>query len=408
MEAPPSEVLPRGLAWRVSIVAMLAMSVSYADRQVLAAVATSVRSTLHVDALEFGWLAAGFSAAYLVAAPLAGGLIDRVGAKRGLATSVALWSLVAAAHALAPGFGALLALRVLLGIAEAPSFPAAAQAVRRVLPGPDRSLGFGLLFTGSSIGAATVGPLAVWLNAHFGWQGAFAVTAGLGTAWIPCWLLVCADRHVGEALSGTQTESGVDAPRVPLSAVLADRSVLRAMSLVLCSAPVIMLALIWLPQYLELARMVPRNAVGRYLWVPPVFADAGMVGFGFLARPWSARLGAPHAEGRLFAVSAGLGATLMLAPYAPGPWASVFLVGLACAGSGGMYTLLTTDMIRRIDPARVGAATGLTAAAQSLVYIVLNPLVGAWVDRTRSFDVPVMVFGAMAGVSVLVWARWRD
>src|SRR5580698_9880181 len=144
------------------------MSVSYVDRQVLAAVATTVRAALHIDGQQFGWLAGSFSAAYLVAAPLSGRVMDRIGARRGLVVSVVAWSCVSAAHAFAPTFAALLVLRVLLGAAEAPSFPGAAQCVRRVLPRSDRSAAYGVIFTGSSLGAATAGPLALWLNARFG------------------------------------------------------------------------------------------------------------------------------------------------------------------------------------------------------------------------------------------------
>ena len=71
--------------------------------------------------------------AYLVGAPLAGVVVDRLGARRGFAAAVVVWSVVAGAHALATSFASLFALRVLLGAAESPSFPAAAQAIRRAL-----------------------------------------------------------------------------------------------------------------------------------------------------------------------------------------------------------------------------------------------------------------------------------
>ncbi|HEY5240650.1 MAG TPA: hypothetical protein VIJ22_04255, partial [Polyangiaceae bacterium] len=64
--------LSRRRAWLVAAVATLAMSVSYVDRQVVSAIATSVRRALDIDAEHFGYLAGAFSLAYLVAAPLAG------------------------------------------------------------------------------------------------------------------------------------------------------------------------------------------------------------------------------------------------------------------------------------------------------------------------------------------------
>src|SRR5579883_1777643 len=139
--------LSRGRAWSIAVVATLAMSVSYVDRQVVAAIATSVRAALGFDATHFGWLASAFSAAYMVAAPAAGVVLDRTGARRGLAVAIVAWSVVSAAHAFVPTFAVLFAMRLALGVAEAPSFPGAAQAVRRALPPRDRSAAFGVIFT---------------------------------------------------------------------------------------------------------------------------------------------------------------------------------------------------------------------------------------------------------------------
>ena len=67
--------LSRGRAWLVAVVATLAMSVSYADRQVVAAVGASVRRSLQINAAQFGLMAGAFSLSYLVVAPLAGALV---------------------------------------------------------------------------------------------------------------------------------------------------------------------------------------------------------------------------------------------------------------------------------------------------------------------------------------------
>jgi hypothetical protein len=89
-----------------------------------------------------------------------------------------------------------------------------------------------------------------------------------------------------------------------------------------------------------------------------------------------------------------------------GTWPAVLLVGLGAAGGGGLYTLLTADMMSRIDPARVSAAGGLTAAAQSLVYIVLNPVVGRWIDVSHSYDGPLALLGGVAIPGAIAWSAW--
>src|SRR5262249_60466970 len=130
-------VVHRSTAWAVAICATLTMAVSYFDRSTLAVLAPTVKEQLHISGTAYGWLTSAFSIAYLIAAPLTGWWIDRIGARRGLVTSVLLWTAVAALHAVVPGFWVLFGLRIALGIAEGPSFPGAAQTIQRILPPED-------------------------------------------------------------------------------------------------------------------------------------------------------------------------------------------------------------------------------------------------------------------------------
>jgi ACS family hexuronate transporter-like MFS transporter len=396
---PPS----RGRVWLVAAVATLAMTVSYADRQVLAVIGTSVRQTLGIGAEQFGWLAAAFSAAYLVCTPLAGVVLDRFGARLGLVVAVLVWSLVSAAHAWTRTFGGLLALRIALGIAESPSFPAAALAVRRALPAGDRTAAFGLLFTGSSLGAAIAGSVAPTLDARMGYQSAFWVTALLGLAWLPLWLAVTRAPEIRQALAGPSVERTIAAPARDHRRALLDPAVGRAIVLVLGSAPTPMFVFIWFPQYLTLRCGIPKASIGHYIWLPPLMADAGMLVFGMLGswRDRAARRRRSHVE--LVLAAAALDATLAILPRVQSAWPSALLVGIAAAGGGGLYTLLTADMMARVNPQRASEAAGLTAAAQSLTYVVLNPLVGHFVDRLHSFDPVVMGLGLLAILGAAAW-----
>src|SRR5262245_50375885 len=99
------------------------MAVSYLDRQAIAMLAPTITAELRIDEEAYGWLASAFSIAYLVSAPLAGRLLERVGVRRGLLGAVVLWTIVSALHSIVPGFALLFAMRLLLGVTEAPSFP---------------------------------------------------------------------------------------------------------------------------------------------------------------------------------------------------------------------------------------------------------------------------------------------
>jgi ACS family hexuronate transporter-like MFS transporter len=398
--------LSRGRAWLVAAVATLAMTVSYVDRQVVAAIGASVRKALSIDAQHFGWLAAAFSLSYLVAAPLAGVVVDRVGARRGLIGGIVVWSVVSAAHALAPTFAALFVLRILLGAAEAPSFPAAAQSVRRALPVRDRSAAFGLIFTGSSLGAAIAAPLAITLDVRFGWRTAFVVASVVGMIWLPLWIVVTGPAPVRAALAVAEPPDVAPSARADGPRPLGVRAIARALVLVCASAPGLMMMYVWMPQYFELGRGVPKAALPHYLWLPPLMGDVGMVGFGALAGLLDRRSTEKRSRFELVLVAAVLESMLAFVPSCTGTWSAVAVMGIGAAGGGGLYTLLTADMMARVDPRRVSLAGGLTAAAQSLAYVVLNPLVGHWIDVSHSFDGSIVLLGVVALPGAVAWCLW--
>ena len=382
------------------------MAVSYVDRQALAVLAPTITKRLSISETEFGWLSSAFSIAYLVFAPLAGRFIDRVGARRGLFASVLAWSAVAAAHALVPGLWTLFTLRVLLGLTEAPSFPAAAQTMARVLPASSRDAGFGILFTGSSLGAAFAALLAPWLEAHFGWRLALAGTALVGLSWVPLWLFVTSSEAARTAMA-LRPEPGARAPDSGWAALLSDPAVARAILAVIACAPINGFILQWGAKLLVATHRVPQALVGHYLWLPPLLFDGGAVLFGFLATLRARASPSSHAPRRgLFAGASLLAFSITALGLARTPWETTFVCGVALAGGGGMYALITADMLRRVAPRRVAAASGLTAAAQSLAIIVAFPIIGAVVDRTHAYGPIGVGLGLWMLPGALAWLWW--
>ena len=379
----------------MAVVATLAMSVSYLDRQTLAAIAPTVREKLLISHERFGWLTSAFALAYLAFAPVSGWLVDRVGARRALALAVLVWSVVAASHGLASSFWALVALRAALGAAEAPSFPAAAQTIRGALPVSQRSAGFGLLFTGSSIGAMVAAPLAVRITADYGFRYAFLGTAIVGLLWLPVWLL---------ATRRAPTPSPeAPLPRPAIGPLLLNPAMIRQALIVATSAPALMLVMNWYPQYLTEASGVPKNDVGHYLWLPPLMFDAAAVTFGVVASTRDARRPAASHWG-LMLVAAALTSTLALVPLVSGPWARVLLAGTSMAGGAGMYVLGTADMMRRVPAEMVATAGGLSAAVQSIVQIAASPVLGRVLDRSHAWSGALVLLGLIAIPGALAFA----
>lgn len=404
MSSNPAPTLTRGQAWALALVATFTMAVSYFDRQTLAVIAPTVTEAMKLTETQYGWLASAFSIAYLVGAPLAGRWIDRVGARRGLIIAVIVWSVVAGLHALAPTFAVLFALRILLGFAEAPSFPGAAQTIHRALPADARPRAFGILFTGSSIGATLIAPIASRLLGTVGWRGAFLATALMGLVWVPIWMIVAFNARAKLALDhhSTSEEGG----SMSLLQVIGHRAVLRGVVLVFAASPALAFVFLWLTKYLTHEFSMSREAIGDYALLPFVFFDVGAVVFGDLAARRRKKR-APGAPDRLLvAIAAMITTSIAFMSLATTPLRAIVVAGATMVGGGGLFALLTGDMLARVPPKIVSRAGGMTAASQSLAYIIASPLVGWSVDRYGSYAYALAVLGMWVIPGTLVWILW--
>jgi ACS family hexuronate transporter-like MFS transporter len=383
-------------AWAVAAAATLGMSVSYIDRQTLAMIAPSVTSALRIDNAHYGWLLSAFSMAYLAFAPIAGVIVDRVGARRGFVLAILAWSCVAASHALAFSFASLFLLRVLLGATESPSFPAAAQAIRRALPGARRPLAFGLLFTGSSIGAILAAKLAVPLDAKYGYQSAFLGTAVIGMLWLPVWLVATR----GHGLDASVAPKA--AVKEPWARVIFSPPVLRTVVAVVGSAPGLMFVLNWIAKYLVEAWGLPKASIGDLLIWPPIGFDIGAIGFGFLASMGKTT----KTRVDLVLLSMVLAASLALVPFAKSPELAIAICAAAAIGGGGLYALVTADMFARVPVERTSAAGGVAASAQSIAHVIAGPLVGWSIDQSHSYRAALIALGVVVVPTTLAFVFW--
>jgi MFS family permease len=106
-------------------------------------------------------------------------ILDRFGVTRVGRIGILLWGTASAIMALSSGYAGIFIARMLLGIAEAPSFPLNSKATGHWFPRQERSLATAL-FDGTAKFSQVVGvPLIAGALVLMGWRGAFAMTAVL-------------------------------------------------------------------------------------------------------------------------------------------------------------------------------------------------------------------------------------
>jgi len=386
----------RHRAWSITVLAMLALSVTLVQRQALAALAVTVTDSLAISHIGYGWLSSGFASAYLIGSLPAARLIQVTGPRIGLAATLACASLVIGLHGVVESYPMLLALRIMLGLAVAPSFACAAHTLHRVLPFKDRARGIGMLYMGNSLGSAVCPPLTVLIASMFGWRDAFVWVAAAGIAWIPFWIATAFTGQARLTLDkpSVPPPSPVLLPSVParrdrswlsLTRVVRNPAIARGNFVVAAAAPITTVMLLWGAKYLADDHGVAQNEVGHYLWAPALFFGSGSLLFGELrARSARARVTTRPPRG-LVAVATVLSALMAAVPSAHDPQTCIAIASIAMMGAGGLYTLATTDMLTSAARGTIPATTGLTTLTQSFVYIVVSPVIGTMVEHFGNY-----------------------
>ncbi len=175
--------------WTVCALIFFATTVNYLDRQVIGILKPLLESDLGIGEKDYSHIIMAFQLLYGVGMLIAGRLIDKFGTKIGYGVSVILWSIAAMGHALAKGVWGFGFWRGFLGISEAGNFPAANKSIAEWFPKKERAFAFGILNSGTNVGAI-VAPLAIpAMVAAWGWQAAFVITGAIGFIWVILWFI---------------------------------------------------------------------------------------------------------------------------------------------------------------------------------------------------------------------------
>ncbi len=135
--------------------------------------------------IQIGQVFSSFMLGYALFQLPAGILGDRWGPRRVLTLAAIWWGTTTVLTAIIPGvlantalgaLGGLVAIRFLLGVGEAATYPVATRAIASWIPPSGRGLTNAIVIAGATLGAASTPPLVSWLMVSYGWRMSFYVT----------------------------------------------------------------------------------------------------------------------------------------------------------------------------------------------------------------------------------------
>src|SRR3989449_1778135 len=168
-----SKAVPRR-RWGIAVLLGFGVLVNYFDRVNLSVSRDALQQAFGISAVMFGYLSSAYNWTYALLQLPSGLLLDRFGVRRVGIVSTIIWSIASFAAAISTGVGGLFGARFLLGIGEAPTFPANAKATGYWFPKNERSLATAMFDSAAKFSSAIGIPLLGLLLLYFGWRWNFS------------------------------------------------------------------------------------------------------------------------------------------------------------------------------------------------------------------------------------------
>jgi ACS family hexuronate transporter-like MFS transporter len=433
--------------WTICSLLFFATTVNYLDRQVLSLLKPLLEDKFGWSNTDYANIASVFQFAYAISMLFAGGLIDKLGTKRGYGWAIVIWSIGAMIHAWSVPMGhGLLTLfgflgigtfsvsvmgfmfsRAVLAFGEAGNFPAAIKATAEYFPKKERSFATGIFNSGSNVGAI-LAPLTVpYIAAHWGWETAFVLVGVIGFAWLAFWLLFYdkpenqsrlspaeyAYIHSDEEEHGAAGEVSASS-KVPWLKLLGFRQTWAFALGKFLTDGVWWFFLFWLPAYLKDQYGMTGTAVMLPLSVLYSMTMVGSIGGGYFPA-WFINRGYKPYDGRMKAML--LIALIPLVVLAAQPlgkisfWLPVLLIGIGASAHQAWSANIFTTVSDMFPKKAVASVVGIGGMAGGLGGVAITKLGGALFDHYKKLghiETGYSIMFAICAVAYLIaWSAMK-
>jgi MFS family permease len=384
--------------WGIALLLGVGVLVNYVDRVNLSVAQGALRETFGITTVTFGWLLGAYSWTYAMLQLPSGVLLDRFGVRLVGRISSFLWSVASFAASISPNLGSFFAARLLLGVGEAPTFPANAKATGYWFPLKERSLATAIFDAAAKFAPAIGVPLVGLMMVHLGWRLSFAVTGLLSLGYFGLFYRFyrnpSEDKHLSDRERGFLADGGArpeGAGRAtkgaPLGYLARQKRVIGVAIGFASYNYVFYLLLNWLPSYLSSTMHIDLLHSAFYTavpWLVATFTDLLVGGWlvdELIQRGWDA----VRVRQVVLIGGTALGMGILGAAYATTPsgalfWISVSIGGLSAAAPVGW------SIPSLIAPREsVGSVGGIMNFASQISAISAPVVTGYVVGRTHSF-----------------------
>ncbi|MDH0868247.1 MFS transporter [Mitsuaria sp. GD03876] len=404
---------------------------NYADRATVGVAGPVLSKELGIDAVQMGFIFSAFSWSYVLGQLPGGWLLDKFGAKQVYAWSILLWSLFtmlqgtvhhmgmdATLFGLPLAVSALFLMRLMVGLAESPSFPANGRMVAAWFPVKERGTASAIFNSAQYFATVLFAPIMAWIVHVLGWSEVFYFMGGLGILMSVVWMrtmhnspaehpgIGAAEReHIeagGALLAGGAAAKAASGPKLAyLKQLLGNRMLLGVYIAQYCVNVLTYFFLTWFPVYLVKERGMSVLNAGIVAALPAICGFAGGV-LGGVISDWLLRRGHSLTFARKLPIVVGmlLSTSMIACNYVGIEAVVVGIMALAFFGKG--LGALGWAVVSDTSPKEIAGLSGALFNTFGNVAGIVTPIViGYIVQTTHSFNGALVFVGAHALVAVL-------
>ncbi len=347
--------------WVIVSLLFLATAINYADRAVLSIAGPALSKSLHLNSVSMGYIFSAFGWSYVLAQLPGGWLLDRFGSRKIYAISLFVWSCFTFITGFSGFFiglsavAVLFILRFLLGIAEAPAFPANSRISVAWFPTKETGTAAAIFNSAQYFATVLFAPLLGYIVQTYGWEYSFIFMGIVGFVFLIFWLKFVhapkKSRYINQAELDYITDGGAlvemdqkvkekenknDSPKWQfLSQLLKSRMLIGVYIAQYCINAITFFFISWFPVYLVQARGMTILKAGVVAVLPAVF---GFVGgnLGGIFSDYLLKRGASLSVARKVPIVIGmlLSMSMIFCNYTDIEWMVVAFMALSYFGKG--------------------------------------------------------------------------
>jgi ACS family glucarate transporter-like MFS transporter len=287
--------------WVIVSLLFLATAINYANRTALSIAGPALAKSLHLDSVSMGYIFSAFGWSYVIAQLPGGWLLDRFGSRKIYAISLFAWSFITFLTGFTGFFTglsavvALFTLRFLLGIAEAPAFPANSRISVAWFPARETGTAAAIFNSAQYFATVLFAPLLGFIVQTYGWEYSFMFMGIIGFVFLIFWLKYVhapkKSRYINQSELDYITKGGAlvemdhvvkdnknndDAPKWKfLSQLLKNRMFIGVYIAQYCINAITFFFITWFPVYLVQARGMTILKAGIVAVLPAIFGFVG-------------------------------------------------------------------------------------------------------------------------------------